>query len=297
MSTRFGAICRRLVVWGVFMISVATAVRAESQSPPTIVHQETPVFQQKASAAETEDTDLTVHLVRSEYQSGETRISVLLPNGGDGPRPYRSLYVLPVEARDGQRWGSPLEEVKSRISLAVKKDRQLVAARAKLSPAVGEIQMGSTMTEVAEASDFSHAVTDTFTVNGNVQDVGYGTEFNKAAIEGTVGTLIPEVETLRGIFALQPLWITPFDQADFDTRRGGIHVALLSRAQNKAVDDWYRARLDEAEIVDLRQTPKPQPVREAGPKPVFDVPRLQTTITIDGRLDPGEWFGLDPGRG
>jgi hypothetical protein len=112
MMTRFGAICRWPVVWGLFVTSVATAVRAESQAPPTIVHQETPVFQQKASPAETEDTDLTVHLLRSEYQSDETRISVLLPNGGDDTRPYRSLYVLPVEARDGQRWGSPLEEVK-----------------------------------------------------------------------------------------------------------------------------------------------------------------------------------------
>jgi len=147
---------------------------------------------------------------------------------------------------------APLEEVTSRVSLAVKKDHQLEAARAKLSPAVGEIQMGRTMAEVAAAGEFLHAVTDTFTVNGNVQNVGYGTEFNKAAIDGTVGTLIPEVETLRGIFALTPLWIAPFDQADFELRRPGIQGALLSRAQNVAVEEWYTARLEEAEIVDLR---------------------------------------------
>ncbi|MEN8005628.1 MAG: peptidylprolyl isomerase [Candidatus Krumholzibacteriota bacterium] len=147
---------------------------------------------------------------------------------------------------------APLTEVSSRVSLAVKKDRQLTAARAKLSPAVGEIQMGRTLAEVAEAGGFIHAVTDTFTVNGNVQEVGYGTEFNKAAINGSVGTLIPEVETLRGVYALTPLWIAPFDQADFDARKPGIQGALLSQAQNAAVEEWYTARLEEAEIVDLR---------------------------------------------
>ena len=55
---------------------------------------------------------MNVHLVKSKYQAGETRISVLLPNGGDDTRPYRTLYVLPVEAGDGRHWGSPLEEVK-----------------------------------------------------------------------------------------------------------------------------------------------------------------------------------------
>jgi parvulin-like peptidyl-prolyl isomerase len=147
---------------------------------------------------------------------------------------------------------APLEEVTSRVALAVKKDRQLATARENLNPAVGEIQMGRTMAEAAGTAGLLHAVTDTFTVNGNVPDVGYGTEFNKLAINGTVGTLIPEVETIRGIYALTPLWTKPFDQADFDLRRAGIQGALLARTQNKVVEEWYTARLEEAEIVDLR---------------------------------------------
>jgi len=147
---------------------------------------------------------------------------------------------------------APLSEVTSRVALAVKKDHQLALAKAKLSPAIGEIQMGLAMAEAAENSGLQHAVTDTFTVNGNVAVIGYGTEFNKLAIDGEVGVLVPEVETLRGLFALTPVWISPFDQADFDTRRAGIQEALLSRAQNVAVGDWYTARLEEAEIVDLR---------------------------------------------
>ena len=108
------------------------------------------------------------------------------------------------------------------------------------------------MAEVAGDAELLHAVTDTFTVNGNVPDVGYGTEFNKLAINGTVGTLIPEVETIRGLYALIPLWISPFDEADFMDRRAGIQAALLSRAQNKIVEEWYNARLEAAEIEDFR---------------------------------------------
>jgi len=147
---------------------------------------------------------------------------------------------------------APLEEVSSRVTLAIKKDRQLATAKEKLSPAVGEVQMGRTMAEAANDNGLQHAMTDTFTVNGNVPDVGYGTIFNKLAINGTVGTLIPEVETIRGLYALTPLWINPFDETDFEIRRGGIQGALLARTQNKVVEEWYAARLEEAEIIDLR---------------------------------------------
>lgn len=41
--------------------------------------------------------------------------------------------------------------------------------------------------------------------------------------------------------------------------------------------------------------PKPKPVR-TGPAPVFDVPRVQTPITIDGKLGATEWFGLDAAK-
>ena len=42
---------------------------------------------------------------------------------------------------------------------------------------------------------------------------------------------------------------------------------------------------------------KPKPPRVAGSVPVLDIPRLQGTITVDGKLDPAEWFGLDPTKG
>jgi len=103
--TRFNAIRLYRMAWSLFFASIAATIPAQSQSPPAVARQE-------VSKVKTDNASVSVHLVRSEYQAGETRISVLSPNGGDGPRPYRTLYVLPVEAGDGRQWGNPLEEVK-----------------------------------------------------------------------------------------------------------------------------------------------------------------------------------------
>ncbi len=147
---------------------------------------------------------------------------------------------------------APLSEVKSQVSLALKRENNKQLAAAKLGPVVGEIQMGRTMAEVASGTDLTHAVTDTFAYNGNVQDVGFGTDFNKLVIEGQVGQLIPEIETIRGLYAATPLWISPFDQVDFDSRREGIREVLLNRAKTEKVNEFIQAKLDEAQIEDFR---------------------------------------------
>ncbi len=147
---------------------------------------------------------------------------------------------------------APLEEVRGQVTLALRKEKQIAAARALLGPAVGEVQMGRTLAEVAAANGLAHAVTDTFTVNGNVPEIGYGTVFNLDVISGTVGELIPEIETNRGLYAAIPLWIQEFDTEDFATRSGGIRAALLGRAQNTILQEWYDDRLARAEIKDQR---------------------------------------------
>jgi len=54
-----------------------------------------------------------VHAVRSEYQSGETKIKVLLPGRLERGRRYRVLYVLPVEANEEKHFGDGLQAIKS----------------------------------------------------------------------------------------------------------------------------------------------------------------------------------------
>ncbi len=52
------------------------------------------------------------HTVRSEFQEGETEIQVLTPSGRGPKRRYAALYILPVEAGNGTRWGNALPEVR-----------------------------------------------------------------------------------------------------------------------------------------------------------------------------------------
>jgi len=146
----------------------------------------------------------------------------------------------------------PLEDVRGQVTLAVTKEHNLTAAKAKLAPAVGEVQLGSAMADVAAASGLVHAVTDTFTANGNIDGVGYGTEFNMDVIKGTVGKLIPEIATLRGVFAAQPLWIAPIDQDDFNQRQANLRAILLQRAQGEVITAWFEDQMAAADIVDYR---------------------------------------------
>ena len=143
-------------------------------------------------------------------------------------------------------------DVSDQVALNVKKVHERELALAKLSPAVGEVQMGRDMADVAAEADLKFAVTDTFTANDNISDVGWRTDFNLAALEGQVGQLIPEVETVRGLFALVPLWINPFDDNEFASRQTSIRQLLLNRAQGEAFNQWLEEQTTSADIVDLR---------------------------------------------
>lgn len=59
-----------------------------------------------------EENGVLVHTVRSEFQGGPTKVKVLLPKGYIASSdPKKTLYVLPVEAGDGTRWGDPVREL------------------------------------------------------------------------------------------------------------------------------------------------------------------------------------------
>lgn len=57
------------------------------------------------------DGNFRLYTVESAYQAGTTKLRVLLPDDFDQNRRYRILYVLPVEALDGERWGNGLKTV------------------------------------------------------------------------------------------------------------------------------------------------------------------------------------------
>ncbi len=55
---------------------------------------------------------ILVHTVKSPYQSSKTKIRVLLPDRIDDSKRYSVLYILPVEAKDGNRYGDGLQEAR-----------------------------------------------------------------------------------------------------------------------------------------------------------------------------------------
>lgn len=71
-----------------------------------------PADEAEISAGVADEQGFVVHDVRSPFQAGETRIRVLLPTDLDRAKSYRVLYVLPVEAKDGSRYGDGLKEIK-----------------------------------------------------------------------------------------------------------------------------------------------------------------------------------------
>ncbi len=89
--------CKTLSAW--LLLSSATVALADDAPMVTI------------SAATLNEQGFLVHKVDSPYQAGTTRIKVLLPDRMTPGREYSVLYVLPVEAGEGTRWGDGLTEV------------------------------------------------------------------------------------------------------------------------------------------------------------------------------------------
>jgi hypothetical protein len=145
-----------------------------------------------------------------------------------------------------------LDEVRSQVMLALRKQHNGQVARQRLAPAIAAIKAGASLSRAAGEFGLKYAVTDTFTYNSNVAEIGYGTDFNKEIIEGLVGRPTAEVETARGVYVGSPLWIKPIDETDFAVRRAGIQQALLARAQGEIVEKWLVELKDKAKIEDRR---------------------------------------------
>jgi S-formylglutathione hydrolase FrmB len=66
----------------------------------------------RISPAGTDKNGFAVHAVSSPYQAGPTQIRVFAPDPLDRKQRYPVVYVLPVEARNENRYGDGLAEVK-----------------------------------------------------------------------------------------------------------------------------------------------------------------------------------------
>jgi S-formylglutathione hydrolase FrmB len=83
-------------------IILAALVTCGEETPPSM------------SEAKRDEYGFYVHVVESAYQTGPTKIRVLLPDRLEPDRRYRAVYVLPVEAGDEHQFGDGLLEVQRR---------------------------------------------------------------------------------------------------------------------------------------------------------------------------------------
>ena len=74
------------------------------------------IVAQPASAGQpagTKDANgFIVHEMDSPYQAGKCVVRILLPDRLEPVKKYPTIYILPVEARDENRFGNGLLEVK-----------------------------------------------------------------------------------------------------------------------------------------------------------------------------------------
>ncbi len=81
-----------------------------TQASPAVAEES----QTTISSASQDEHGFLVHAVQSPYQAGETQIRILLPDELDATAKRPVVYVLPVEAKNEQRYGDGLLEIKQR---------------------------------------------------------------------------------------------------------------------------------------------------------------------------------------
>jgi len=93
--------------WVALILGIACGVAAGSDEAS---RNERPA---SVSPAQRGPDGVLVHTVRCAYQSGETKIRVLLPDRLEPKRRWPVVYVLPVEAGDGRHYGVGLDVVRN----------------------------------------------------------------------------------------------------------------------------------------------------------------------------------------
>jgi peptidyl-prolyl cis-trans isomerase D len=145
-----------------------------------------------------------------------------------------------------------LTAVRSRVLSALNHERKLAAANEKLNPAIGALQMNRSFEDVAAEFDLEYAMTDTFSISGNITGIGYNTDFNAEVLANDIGTLVEHIETNRGVYAMSPVWKSEFDEEDYLAKREELYMRLLQQKQYDEITAWFEARTAEAEIEDNR---------------------------------------------
>jgi parvulin-like peptidyl-prolyl isomerase len=145
----------------------------------------------------------------------------------------------------------PLEDVRSLVDSAVLNDRRAEIASQRLREALAGAD--GDLAALAEGDDLlQHAVTDTFTLRQNIQDIGFATPFARVALAMDVGDFEEDVRTQRGVYALELLHKSEFDEEEFASMRPQLARQVMFTRQRVLLQQWIEEQREAAEIVDRR---------------------------------------------
>jgi len=147
---------------------------------------------------------------------------------------------------------TPLEDVRAIVRNNVLRDRKVKLASDELAAAVGDVNAETDLARLAKSAGLSHAVTDTFGVRENIEDVGFATAFGRTAMEMEPGSFCRRVETPRGVYAFRLLWRKEFSEDEFRAQRAQLAASMLYGRQQNALQQWMSDQMERAEIEDYR---------------------------------------------
>ncbi|HKK72557.1 MAG TPA: peptidylprolyl isomerase [Candidatus Krumholzibacteria bacterium] len=146
-----------------------------------------------------------------------------------------------------------LEDVRSLVDSAVLNDRRAEIAGERLREALQSAGADTGLEALADDDDLiQHAVTDTFTLRQNIQDIGFATPFARAALAMDVGDFEEDVRTQRGVYALELLYKEEFDEEAFASMRSQLARQVMFTRQRVLLQQWIEEQRGAAEIVDRR---------------------------------------------
>jgi len=146
----------------------------------------------------------------------------------------------------------PLDEMRDTIVAQLKAEKRMQLALEQGRAALGRIEAGATIDEVASEDSLEVQVSDLFTLSGYVTGVGREPRFVGAAFGLDIGDYSQPVEGTRGYYLMQVVDAVEFDESAFQNQKESLKAQLLQRKRGAVFGLWYSALKERSRIKDYR---------------------------------------------
>lgn len=168
------------------------------------------------------------------------------------PYQFRDGYVV-FKIKDAQdERTKSFEEVRTQIASRVKNERK-IEMQLKAATEFREKMRDLNLAEVNGRDSLNVKQTNPFKRNGFVEGgVGRESKFIGAAFGLDAGEISKPIQTTRGIYILEVVDKTPFNEQDFDIQRDKLFSEVLQSKQQRAYSLWFYSVRESAQIKDFR---------------------------------------------